>query len=154
MNTSDLRRLLLFTLLGGLVTLLMMLLHLDLPEAGLPALDQDNRMLTEQARQERLRAEGRALWQGDWAMQASLPGRVHGLDGQSSRCVRCHGGSTLPRALLDRSGGSQAGLCRLLREGRRADGSAVTAAMPRYDAADSDCAALWSHLVPGSALKH
>ena len=144
MNTSDLRRLLLFTLLGGLMMLLMTVLHLDLPTPDLPV-PLEGAALPEQARTERLQAEGRALWQGDWAMQARLPGAARGLDGQASRCVRSQGGTALPRALLTRVD-SQAGLCRLLREGARADGSRIAPAMPRYDATESDCAALWMHL--------
>jgi hypothetical protein len=144
MNTSDLRRLLLFTLLGGLVTLLMTVLHLDLPAPEL-SVPLGGAALPEQARAERLQAEGRALWRGDWAMQARLPGAPRSLDGQASRCVRCHGGTALPRSMLTRLSG-QTDLCRLLREGARADGSRVPVTMPRYDATESDCAALWMHL--------
>ncbi|MDQ5898691.1 MAG: hypothetical protein QG612_2777 [Pseudomonadota bacterium] len=149
MTLSDLRRLLLSVLLGGLVMWLMTLVHLDLP-APPPASAAVTDSLPEQARAERLQAEGRALWQGAWAMQARLEGSRRGLEGQASRCVRCHGGTALPRALLRQVDG-EAGLCRLLREGRRADGRTVSDMMPRYDAAEADCAALWAHLTVSEA---
>ncbi|MFM2054002.1 MAG: hypothetical protein RL456_2039 [Pseudomonadota bacterium] len=137
--------------------------HLGLPAGGA----EDGRALVEQATQARLAADGRALWQGEWALTARLAGDAAVLPVQASRCVNCHGeGATGPDAgarpapalhrahLLDgiaRRGGppsryDEAAFCRLLRTGVDPAAVLLPRAMPRYELGDADCAALWAHL--------
>jgi hypothetical protein len=116
-------------------------------------------------------ARGRALFEGG----AALPARVHGQDfalpAQASRCVNCHvpaaapsadasavatGAPPLTAAALStparRRGGppsryDAASLCTLLRSGVDPAHVMIQRTMPRYQISDTDCQALWLHLL-------
>lgn len=106
--------------------------------------------------------------------QRRLAGRLAGherlLPPEAARCVNCHvagpgspgfgpplHAGTLAQPLARRGGPPStydaAALCRLLREGIDPAWVLISQAMPRYDATDAQCAALWAWLMhqPGRA---
>lgn len=108
-----------------------------------------------------LRSQGLALYLGQAPLPAQLRGHEEALPGHAARCSNCHEGAQPIGPRLDaawlaqpqaRRGGppsryDAASLCRLLREGIDPAKVLVSRAMPRYTLTDSDCAALWAHLL-------
>lgn len=122
-----------------------------------------------------LRSEGAALFRGEQAMQASLAGQSAGLPPLATRCSNCHE-TRQPAALSDlaasavsartyasplsaawlqqarmRHGGPESvydarSLCQLLRVGIDPAMIMVSTVMPRYQASDAQCEALWAYL--------
>lgn len=112
--------------------------------------------------------DGRRLYSGQSSDEAPpLRGRLAGnpmdLPASATRCINCHAAATFPGAsapslqggALQRStprrGGppsayDKASLCRLLRDGIDPAFVVVEQTMPRFDATDEQCAALWSWL--------
>lgn len=108
---------------------------------------------------------GRQLYEGTAAgAMPALRGRLVGHDsdlpGIATRCINCHRpagaaagfGTRLDadhlRRALPRRGGppstyDAAGLCRVLREGIDPAFVVIDQAMPRYQATDAQCSALW-----------
>lgn len=109
-------------------------------------------------RQRQARATGAALYGGVVPLVARLEGHAQPLPPQATRCLNCHDGAqatgpalvaaTLTQALPRRGGPPSrydaARLCQALRRG--VDPALVTLAraMPRYELADGECAALWA----------
>lgn len=112
---------------------------------------------------------GQALFDGlapepDRRLTGRIAGHDRALPAEAARCVNCHTGAAGPTGFgpplhagtlaqpLARRGGppsiyEEASLCRLLREGIDPAWVMVNQAMPRYDATDAQCAALWAWLV-------
>jgi len=110
---------------------------------------------------------GRRLFSGELPLSARIAGHTDTLPASAIRCSNCHRtqavgaasapsfGPVLEARLLSgriaRRGGppsaySAAALCKLLREGIDPAWVMVAPAMPRYDASDAQCQALWAHL--------
>ena len=119
--------------------------------------------------------QGRLLFVGDRALDASIGGQDLPLPSIASRCVNCHvaadsnsaappasaasgsqafGGPLSAQRLtseLSRRGGppsrfDEAAFCKLLRTGIDPSAIIVTQNMPRYRLSDADCHALWTYL--------
>lgn len=112
---------------------------------------------------------GQALFEGsppqpDRQLAGRIAGHDRDLPPEAARCANCHTSTpgtagfgpalhagTLVQALARRGGPpstyEEASLCRLLREGIDPAWVMVNQAMPRYDATDAQCAALWAWLV-------
>lgn len=110
---------------------------------------------------------GRRLFSGEQPLSARIAGHTDVLPGSASRCSNCHrtqaaGAASAPSfgplleartltARIARRGGppsayNATALCKLLREGIDPAWVMVAPAMPRYDASDAQCQALWAHL--------
>lgn len=120
-------------------------------------------------------AEGEALFRGEAGLTGSLAGQSQALPSLATRCSNCHE-THQPVPLVDqasspvsartyasplsamwleqarlRHGGPQTrydarSLCQLLRTGVDPAMIMVSTVMPRYQATDAQCAALWTYL--------
>lgn len=120
-------------------------------------------------------SEGEALFRGEQAMNASLAGQSMGLPAVATRCSNCHearqpvplsdqaasavsartyasplSAMWLQQARLRRGGPETVydarSLCQLLRTGVDPAMIMVSTVMPRYQATEAQCAALWTYL--------
>jgi hypothetical protein len=114
---------------------------------------------------------GRALFDGSAALAARVHGQDFALPAQASRCVNCHLVPAVPAfaasapadgappltaeslsTLSRRRGGPPSrydatSLCTLLRSGVDPAHVMIQRTMPRYEISDTDCQALWLHLL-------
>jgi hypothetical protein len=107
---------------------------------------------------------GRAIFEGDQALQARIAGHESALPAQASRCVNCHGaarpaGPSVPvlsaatlAAPVARRGGppsryDERALCTLLRTGVDPAHVMVARTMPRFVIDEKQCEALWQYLL-------
>jgi hypothetical protein len=132
--------------------------------AGLIALAAVGTLWLAQQRENRQIDAGRAIFEGDQALDARIAGHESALPAQASRCVNCHGAPAgsepVPLPLLAaatlaepvaRRGGPPSrydarSLCTLLRSGVDPAHVMVQRAMPRFDIDDLQCEALWQYL--------
>ena len=112
-------------------------------------------------------ARGARLFDGAEPLAGTLSGHSVPLPGAATRCIQCHAGpgkSTAAvygfappldrrrlREVLPRRGGppvayERASFCRTLRTGTDPAHVALPRAMPRFDADEGQCAALWDYL--------
>jgi hypothetical protein len=112
-------------------------------------------------------ARGERLFNGAEPLAGTLSGHSAPLPGAATRCIQCHAGpgkSTAAvsgfappldrrqlREVLPRRGGppvayERASFCRTLRTGIDPAHVALPRAMPRFDADEGQCAALWDYL--------
>ena len=112
-------------------------------------------------------ARGARLFDGAEPLAGTLSGHSVPLPGAATRCIQCHAGpgkSTAAvygfappldrrrlREVLPRRGGppvayERASFCRTLRTGIDPAHVALPRAMPRFDADEGQCAALWGYL--------
>ena len=112
-------------------------------------------------------ARGARLFDGTEPLAGTLSGHSAPLPGAATRCIQCHAGpgkSTAAvsgfappldrrqlREVLPRRGGppvayERASFCRTLRTGIDPAHVALPRAMPRFDADEGQCAALWDYL--------
>lgn len=120
-------------------------------------------------------SEGEALFHGEQAMTATLAGQTLGLPTVATRCSNCHE-ARQPAPLSDQAASSASArtyasplsamwlqqarlrhggpetvydarsLCQLLRTGVDPAMIMVSTVMPRYQATEAQCAALWTYL--------
>ena len=115
-------------------------------------------------------ARGARLFDGTEPLAGTLSGHSASLPVETTRCTQCHTGpgaspaaasssaSPLDRRLREarpRRGGppvayEPASFCRSLRTGVDPAHIVLPRAMPRFDADDAQCAALWAYLTQGS----
>lgn len=111
------------------------------------------------------KAHGQRIFSGEVALPAHISGQDVALPASASRCSNCHGAQATQRiaplltptsltTATSRRGGppssyTPASLCRLLRTGVDPAFIIVPRAMPRYEASDADCAALWAYVTDG-----
>ena len=112
-------------------------------------------------------ARGARLFDGTEPLAGTLSGHSARLPGAATRCIQCHAGpgkstAAAPgfappldrrqlREVLPRRGGppvayERASFCRTLRTGIDPAHVALPRAMPRFDADEGQCAALWDYL--------
>jgi hypothetical protein len=117
-------------------------------------------------------ARGARLFEGTEALAGTLSGHSTPLPVEATRCIQCHSGPGKSTAAtsdfappLDRRqlreararrGGPAiayelASFCRTLRTGVDPGHIVLPRAMPRFDADDAQCAALWDYLTKGPA---
>ena len=117
-------------------------------------------------------ARGARLFDGTEPLTGTLSGHSASLPVETTRCTQCHAGpgaspeaASASASLLDRRqlrearprrGGppvayDQASFCRTLRTGVDPAHIVLPRAMPRFDADDAQCAALWDYLTQGPA---
>ncbi|MEJ1162334.1 hypothetical protein V9K97_01450 [Variovorax sp. CCNWLW186] len=117
-------------------------------------------------------ARGARLFDGTEPLAGTLSGHSVPLPGAATRCIQCHAGpgkSTAAvhgfappldrrqlREVLPRRGGppvayERASFCRTLRTGIDPAHVALPRAMPRFDADEGQCAALWDYLTQALA---
>ena len=112
-------------------------------------------------------ARGARLFDGTEPLAGTLSGHSASLPVETTRCTHCHTGPgvsasaawPLDRRLREarpRRGGppvayEPASFCRSLRTGVDPAHIVLPRAMPRFDADDAQCAALWAYLTQGSA---
>lgn len=125
--------------------------------------------------QQAQQSEGEALFRGAQAIPAHLAGQTMPLPAMATRCINCHE-TRQPAALTDgasaaasartyasplsavwlqearlRHGGPATAydtqsLCQVLRNGIDPAKVMVSTVMPRYDATEAQCSALWAYL--------
>ena len=112
-------------------------------------------------------ARGARLFDGTEPLAGTLSGHGVPLPAEATRCIQCHEGPGKPtaapsgfapplnrrelREARPRRGGppvayQQASFCRTLRTGVDPAHIVLPRAMPRFDVADDQCAALWDYL--------
>ncbi|HJS05678.1 MAG TPA: hypothetical protein VJ832_19535 [Variovorax sp.] len=115
-------------------------------------------------------ARGARLFDGTEALAGTLSGHSTPLPVEATRCIQCHSGPGKSTAVTSdfapplgrrqlrearaRRGGppiayEQASFCRTLRTGVDPGHIVLPRAMPRFDADDAQCAALWDYLTQG-----
>lgn len=125
--------------------------------------------------QQAQQSQGEALFRGEQAIPAHLAGQTMPLPAMATRCINCHE-TRQPAALTDgtsaaasartyasplsavwlqearlRHGGPAStydaqSLCQVLRHGIDPAKVMVSTVMPRYDATEAQCTALWAYL--------
>lgn len=125
--------------------------------------------------QQAQQSEGEALFRGEQPLPAHLAGQTMPLPAMATRCINCHE-TRQPAALTDgasaaasartyasplsavwlkearlRHGGPATAydaqsLCQVLRNGIDPAKVMVSTVMPRYDATEAQCTALWAYL--------
>jgi len=117
-------------------------------------------------------ARGARLFDGTEPLAGTLSGHSASLPGAATRCIQCHAGPGKSaaavsgfappldqrqlREVLPRRGGppvayERASFCRTLRTGIDPAHVTLPRAMPRFDADEGQCAALWDYLTQALA---
>jgi len=117
-------------------------------------------------------ARGARLFDGTEPLAGTLSGHSAPLPGAATRCIQCHAGPGKSaaavagfappldrrqlREILPRRGGppvayERASFCRTLRTGIDPAHVTLPRAMPRFDADEGQCAALWDYLTQALA---